>query len=226
MNIFFRAMGIIAFFPLLISSSTPHVANKTGGKGVLMVYAGNLKSPQTNFDIGIHFEMDPAIGIRYEVVYEKPNKVLSHMAIFYKFSHPNHKTYYNFLTHKSYENNSSGGSGGDPGVVVVGKEMMDKYACTHLRYLNEDKDLISRDDYWMSQKLPGFQEIIKVLNQLNSGAGSLLINGTVFNWGGLVKYKHYEEDKQKGLKMNVVINLIEANPAMDFPAKDFEVPGK
>ena len=46
-------------------------------------------------------EIDSLVGVKYEVYFEKGSSVSSHMAIFYKFSKPNHSVYYNYLTHKS-----------------------------------------------------------------------------------------------------------------------------
>lgn len=232
MKTFCHLTAAFAFLPFILSSARPGLPGyartginhqyKKDGKGVLLVYAGTMKGPQLNVDIAIHCEMDPAIGIRYEVVFERGNNPFSHIAIFYKFSKPDHSIEYNFIEHKSYLIKNSGGTDDDPDVEVVGKEMMDKYSCTHLQYHNTDNT--EKNDYWMCQNLQGFQAIIKVLNKINSSEGSLMINGTVFRWGGLVKYRGYTEDKQTGTSGVIEVNLVEANAAIDFPASDFDVP--
>jgi hypothetical protein len=205
------------------SETIKNYANHKKGKGVLLVYNGSFKSPQFSYGIDIHFEMDTSIGMSYQVTYERGDNVLSHVAIFYKFSQPNQSIIYNYLTHHSSVSYNNGGEG-DPHVDLVGLETIDKYPCTHLQNLVSNSEHISKDDFWMSKNLQGFQAIIKVLNQLNSNAGSLVISGTIFKWGGLVKMTHYYEDKKTGAKQNAIINLVEANPAMDFPASDFDVP--
>lgn len=202
-------------------------AHKPGSNGVLLVYGGSFKSPEFSYDIGIHFEMAPSIGVSYHVVFEQGDNTLSHIAIFYKFSNPNQATVYNYLNHKSYISYNNGGpDDGDPHVTVIGQETMDQYSCTHLQNLENNTSNTSKDDFWMCKNLPGFQALTKILNQLNSDAGSLAFNGTIFNWGGLVRMTHYYEDKKTGATQSAEIHLNESNPAMDFPSSDFEVPSK
>lgn len=226
MKTFFRIIGGMALLPLIIFSTPSGVSHHPTVKGIMLVYVGNLKSPNINLDIDIHVEMVQAIGLRYEVVYEKGDYVVSHMAIFHKFSQPNQAVYYNFLTHKSMVNKGGDDSPADMTVSVVGKGVIDKYACTHLQYLVDDDSKIDRDDYWMSENLPGFQTIVNTVNQMDAGAASIMINGTVFQWGGLVKYSKYFEDKQHGEKVSAEINLMEANTDMEFPVTNFDVPKK
>jgi len=78
MKTFFHLITFV-FFPFILSNTVnqlPHeatpgiaVRNKGAVNGVLLVYTGNFKSPQFSYDTGIHVEMDPSIGLRYEVVY-------------------------------------------------------------------------------------------------------------------------------------------------------------
>jgi hypothetical protein len=231
----FYLIASFAFLICMLSLSEPGVSDHLGinknhpykkdGKGVLLVYAGSFQSPQFSYDIGIHFEMDSSIGMSYQVTFERGGNVLSHIAIFYKFSTPNQTILYNYLTHNSsisYNN----GSEGIAQVDVMGSETIGKYSCTHLQNLDTDDDHTSKDDFWMSNDLPGFQAITNVLNQLNSGQEAISINGSIFKWGGLLKMTHYYEDKKTGDTQNAVINLVEANTAMDFPASDFDVPSK
>lgn len=231
----FYLIAAFAFLPCMLTLSEPGVSDHLGinknhpykkdGKGVLLVYAGSFQSPQFSYDIGIHFEMDSSIGMSYQVTFERGDNVLSHIAIFYKFSNSNQTILYNYLTHNSsisYNN----GSVSDPHVDVMGSETIDNYSCTHLQNLDNDDHHTSKDDFWMSNDLPGFQSITNVLNQLNSGEGAIFINGSIFKWGGLVRMTHYYEDKKTGVTQNAVINLVEANATMDFPASDFDVPTK
>lgn len=235
MKTYFSLIGAFSFLPFILSVAQPGLSHHSeidkihrlqkDGNGILLVYSGSFNSPQFTYDIGIHFEMDTSIGASYQVTFIKGQNVLSHLAIFYKFSNPDQSTIYNYLTHQSYVSYNTRGTG-NPRVDVVGSGNIDQYSCTHLQHLNTNENYTSRDDYWMCKDLPGFQAIVKALNQLYTSAGSLMIDGTIFKWGGLVKLTHYYEDKKTGLKQSAVINLVEANAAMNFPAQDFEVPSK
>ena len=85
--------------------------NNTDGNGVLLVYTGNM-SGTMSLDIGIHVEIDSSVGVRYDVVFEKGSNVMSHMALFYKFSDPLKTVIYNFISHKSIVNSCCDSSGG------------------------------------------------------------------------------------------------------------------
>lgn len=196
---------------------------KNDSNGVLLVYTGSFQSPQFSYDIGIHFEMDPSVGMSYQVTFERGNNVLSHIAIFYKFSNPNQTILYNYLTQKSSVNLNNGGLD-DPSVDVMGSATIDNYYCTHLQNVDKNDDHTSQDDFWMSKDLPGFESITNALNQFNPGEGAIFISKSIFKWGGVVKMTHYYEDKKSGATQNAVINLVEANTAMYFPASDFDVP--
>lgn len=229
----FYLIASFAFLTCMLSVSEPGVSDHLGiyknhrntkeGNGVLLVYVGSFNSSLFSYGIGIHFEMDSSIGMSYGVVIEQGDNVLSNICIFYKFSKPNQTILYNYLTHNSsvsYDN----GPEGNLHVNVLGSETIDKYSCTHLQNLDNNDDHTSKDDFWMSNDLPGFQSVTNVLNQINSGEGAFFINASIFKWGGLVKMTHYYKDKKTGVTQSSVINLAEANPAMDFPASDFDVP--
>lgn len=244
MKILFQFIAALTFLPLLLPSTSPEVQNhsvseknhlhKTEGKGVLLAYTGIFEigwpvDIRSVYNIEIFFEMDPSIGAKYQVVVEQgdPGTVLSHIAIFYKFSKPNQFTIYNYLTqHSDITHDDSGPRSADPRVNVVGSETIDQYSCTHLLYVTGDDKNDVDDDYWMCKNLPGFQRAIQVFNQLYSGGGSVLINGTIFNWGGLVRMIQTSTNNETGAKQHVEINLHEFNPAMDFPSSDFDVPSK
>lgn len=194
------------------------------GKGVLLEYVGSITG-MMNLGMGIQVEIDTTIGIRYEVTFEKGNKVLSHIAMFYKFSAPGTTIFYNFLTHKSFPNDRSGSIDTDPKVVVIGQETMENYSCTHLQHAVRANPS-SITDYWMSSQLPGFSQIMNALNAINSSFPSLAIGGTVFMWGGLVRMKGVFTDAKRGTSETADLNLQEAQTGMNFASKDFDVPTK
>ncbi len=194
------------------------------GNGVLLVYTGGTTSGPVNMSTGIHIEIDSLVGVKYEVVYERGSSVTSHVAIFYKFSKPDQCVYYNYLTHKSKILITGGKTGGDMQVTVVGKEVIDSFSCTHLQHKGEN----AAEDYWMSKQVPGYLKLINILKSINSDLPGMAINGTILQWGGLVKMKstfHGETKKQK-LTGSGSLQLMEANPDMNFPSSDFDVPSK
>lgn len=234
MKTFFHLITFL-FFPFILFDTMSQLpvhaepgtiaSNKGAGRGELLVYTGSFKSPQFTYDIGVHIEMDSSIGLRYEVVYEKGNSVLSHMAIFYKFSQPSQSVIYNFLNHKSHVSNSGNPGVNVPDLTVMGSETVDKYSCTHLQNNSSNNDNTSRDDFWMCKDFPGFQVLTRILNEVSPGGEAFAYNGIIFKWGGLVRMTHYFEDKKTGVSQSAEIDLSEAEP-MNFPNKDFDVPSK
>ncbi len=192
-------------------------------KGILLVYGGSM-SGAVNIGIGIRVEIDPSVGVRYEVVFWKGTIALSHMAVFYKFADPNDIIFYNFLTHKSISNKCCGSAGDGSNVTVVGKDVIGTYSCTHLRGANSTAN--DEEDYWVSTQVPGYTKLTNILNNLGPGVSEMAISGTILQWGGLVKLKHRFTDPQSGKFSNADLNLSEANPAMSFPASDFNAPSK
>ena len=193
----------------------PHANNKPADNAVLLVYSGTIEA----MDIGIHLEIDSLVGVRYDVVFEKGNNVLSHVALFYKFSDPQKTVLYNFATHQSITNNCCGTTGGDPKVMPVGTGEVDKYNCTHVQNVHYNQD--HAEDYWVSTELPGYSLLLKILNKISPAYKEMFIDGNIFQWGGLVKMT----SKYKG-QMVASINLTEANSTMTFPKTDFDVPSK
>ncbi len=190
----------------------------TTGNGVLLVYAGNITG-YMNLEVGYHVEMDSLVGLRCDIVLERGDNVLSHTGIFYKFSSPNHTVYYDFLSHQSTISGNSGAQGGDPGLVALGTEKVDGYTCTHVQY----KDKTSVQNYWMSTQVPGFQSLMNVLRGINSILPGMATSGTIFAWGGLVKLDRTDTEED-GKTTTAHIHLVEANPNISFPTKDFDVP--
>ena len=127
-----------------------------------------------NLDIGVTVYIDTTIGFRYEVAFVKGTRVLSHVALFYRFLNPNQSVLYDFRTHQSTLNNSGGVSPGyDTKVYVVGNDGVNGtlvnasragFACTHLRQ-TVDKAV---SDYWMSPRVPGFSKIVNTLKPINT----------------------------------------------------------
>jgi len=190
--------------------------NKDSGKQALLEYTGSV-SGMVAYNIGIQVAIDTTIGVRYEVTFEKGTAVMSHVAIFYKFSNPYQSILYNFVTHKSHVIKYGGVSDSDPNVEVVGQETVDSFPCTHLQH-GGGTDEIS--NYWMSPTVPGFSKLVNALKAINANMPALAFSGTIFNWGGLVKWTITAKTG------NMELHLIEANTDVTLPSKTFDVPSK
>jgi len=213
-------LPILAYFAIFWAnkngSHSTTAKKATRSKQVLLVYTGSLAGA-TNFDIGVHIEMDTAIGFRYDVTFEKGTTVMSHVAIFYKFSKPTETITYNYRNHSVSINDCCGSPDSDPQVSVMGMETVDNFPCTHLQHTSTSTNFTEVADYWVSTKLPGFQQLAGALNKLQ-----MTINKTVFKWGGLVKMITTYSDK-KGTRQGT-LQLREANTDIELPASDFDVP--
>lgn len=189
----------------------------TISKQVLLVYVGS-RTGKVNVDFGIHIEMDTSIGMRYDVTVEQGTAVLSHVAFFYKFATPHQSVMYNYATRTATTNDWGGYNARDQKLAVIGQEQIDNYSCTHLQQENTP----SVSDYWMSQTVPGFSQFANILTKLDPGLRAMAINGTIFNWGGLVRMKSvFSTEKATS---TVTLKLQEANTDIDFPSTDFDVP--
>jgi hypothetical protein len=217
-----KSFLVIALLALCSAGSKTHLekrlpANRTAnGKTVLLEYTGSLSSIYANFTIGAQLSLDTSIGFRYDITFQKGDKVLSHDAVFYKFSNPHQTIFYNYLNHKKEVNQEKPG---DPNtnVTVVGKETIDSFSCTHLRHHSGQ----GSEDYWMSKSVPGFSQLSQVLNHLDAGLMASL-NETIFNWGGLVRIRMV--DSAPSSQTTMVLNLIEAETGLEFQPSTFEVP--
>ena len=222
---FFLLLLVITF---CTASQRPKQTNRrfNAGNGLLLVYTGNISSKYLNVDIAIHCEMDSTIGIRYEVVYQKGNVPMSHIAIFYKFSSPDQTVLYNFLTHQSMTNTHSPSPDNDADVAVLGTEAIDSFTCTHLQKKgSSDESETSATDFWMSKQVAGFPQVVNILKRIDPTM-VMGITQAAFNWGGLVRIKMTAIDKKTGESSNAIVQLQKANPTMSFPASDFDVPTK
>lgn len=190
--------------------------NAVDGNGVLLVYTGNI-SGNMNMDIGLHVEIDSLVGVRYDVVFEKGSNVMSHVALFYKFSDPLKTVIYNFVTHKSTVNTCCGSSGGGSNLKIVGNDLIDSFSCTHLQGVNNSVE--GEENYWVSTQVPGYLKLLKILNNISPGLQQMFVNGNIFQWGGLVKLSHTSNGQEYAN-----VRLVEANSTMTFPASDFDVP--
>jgi hypothetical protein len=192
--------------------------NKDSGNQALLAYVGSLTGMYA-MSIGIMVYIDTTIGVRYEVTFEKGTAVTSHVAIFYKFSNPYQSVLYNFLTHKSTLNKNGGSPDSDANVDVIGTETINTYLCTHLQH-GGGTDEVS--DYWMSPDVPGFSKLVNTLKTISPDLPALAFSGTIFNWGGLVKWT--ENFVDKGQTMHMELNLLEANTDITLPSSTFDVP--
>ena len=211
----------LLLLPVVLCSAnvtSPDHAKKsnTDGNGVLLVYTGSINGTM-GLDIGIHLEIDSAVGVRYDVVFEKGNNVMSHMALFYKFSDPLKTVIYNFVSHKSIVNSCCGSSGGGSNLKVVGTDLIDSFPCTHLQGINNSEE--GAEDYWVSTKVPGYLKLLQILNNISPGLRQMFVDGNIFQWGGLVKMTQTTHGQQ-----DANVKLVEANSTMTFPANDFDVP--
>jgi hypothetical protein len=187
---------------------TNQVSSVWAGNQALLEYIGTVSN---GYSLGIQVAIDTTIGVRYELTMQNGTAVLSHIAIFYKFSNPYQSVLYNFLTHKSNAIKYGGSSDSDPNVEVVGKENIDSFPCTHLQH-GGGTDEIS--DYWMSATVPGFSKLVNALKAINA---ALTFSGTIFNWGGLVKWTITSKT------VNMELHLIEASTDVTLQPKTFEV---
>ncbi|MGN6603988.1 MAG: DUF4412 domain-containing protein [Ginsengibacter sp.] len=223
----FKFFLLLLLMTFCLASQHPGKGNgriKTGN-GLLLVYAGNISTKYLNLDVGIHFEMDSSVGIRYEVAYEKGNIPVSHIAIFYKFSSPDQTVLYNFLTHQSTIDTHAPSPDNDADVSVLGTEAIDSFTCTHLQKKgSSDLSESGATDFWMSKQVAGFPQVVNVLKKIDPNM-VMGLTQVAFKWGGLVKIKMTAVNKKTGETSNAIVQLQEANPTMSFPASDFNVPG-
>jgi hypothetical protein len=205
-----------ALKPLKVPDNGPAENKKRLAARVVLDYNGNVTGAG-GMGIGIEVTIDTLVGVRYEV--RLTGGISSHSALFYNFSNPNQTIFYDFTTHKSHVN--KGGSGdSDPNVDVIGKEAVGAYACTHLQHGAGTNEIT---DYWMSPQIPGFSELIHSLKTINAGLPAMAFNGTIFQWGGLVKMKIIDTDPKLGT-VNMDLHLQNARINIPLPLNTFDVP--
>lgn len=215
--------NFLLVLPVALSSSRPKLSETPGagaisGRQITLSYQGSLTTSEGNGLIGIVVYIDTTIGVRYEMT-----NGISHIAIFYKFSIPYQTVFYNFNTHKSEVIKANGPTDSDPNVDVIGAENVSTYSCTHLQHGGGTNEV---SDYWMSPDIPGFSKLVNALKRINPGLPALAFSGTIFNWGGLVKWTVYDVDKQSGQTINLELHLSNANTKVNLPAKTWDVPTK
>ena len=216
-----RIKILLLLVPVALCSAgliSPHYArnSNTDGNGVLLVYTGKI-SGTMSLDIGIHVEIDSSVGVRYEVVFEKGSNVMSHMALFYKFSDPLKTVIYNFVSHKSIVNSCCDSSSGASNLKVVGTDLIDSFPCTHLQGINNSEE--GAEDYWVSASVPGYSKLLNILSNLGPGYKQMFVSGNIFQWGGLVKMTQTFHGQG-----TATVKLVEADSTMSFPETDFDVP--
>ena len=193
--------------------------NNPFGSQAILSYVGSMNAtgiPEQ--PIGIMIYIDTTIGVRYEVSINRGGPD-SHIAAFYKFSKPYQTVFYNFNTHKSFVSKDNGSSDSGPNLDIIGKETVNGYLCTHLQHRGGTNEV---HDYWMSTKLPGFSKLVNALKNINPDLPGMAFNGTIFNWGGLVKWTANAVEEKGTVRLE--LNLQEANTALMIPAKTFDVP--
>lgn len=222
--------SLLLLMPIVLSSAalkpveTPDNGtiniNKRLAARVVLDYNGTVTG-KMSMGIGIEVTIDTLVGVRYEV--KLTGAISSHVAIFYKFSSPDHTILYNFNTHKSTVNKGGGSADSDPNVEVIGKEAMGAYPCTHLQH-GAGSDEVT--DYWMSPQIPGFLELIHALKSISATLPGMAFNGTIFHWGGLVKMKNIYTNKKTGESLKMDLHLQNARINVPLPLNTFDVPSK
>jgi len=189
---------------------------------VKLVYGGIMDSQALGIDvnIGINVEMDTSIGLRYEVKYDLGAK--NHTAFYYKFSNPHQVIMYDFYTHKSRVIKESGPAK-EPEISVVGKDVIKQYSCTHLNHQHSDGN--ATEDYWMSPAVPGFAQVAHVLNKIDPTLKQMIINQSIFNWGGLVEL-HMKAVEDGGQTTTFNLYLSSAQSGIRINLADFDPPSK
>ena len=222
-----RFKNLLLLLPIVLGSANLRPSGTLGngiahskdyGNQAVLAYVGSVTGMYA-FGIGITVYIDTTIGVRYEVTFEKGTAVISHVAIFYKFSSPYQSVLYNFLTHKSTFNKNGGSPDPDANVDIIGTATVDNYLCTHLQH-GGGTDEVS--DYWMSPNVPGFSKLINTLKTISPDLPALAFSGTIFNWGGLVRWT--ENFVAQGQTMHMELNLQEANTDVTLRSKIFDVP--
>jgi len=208
----FLLLLLVAFCPGWTSPAHVNL-NATDNNGVLLVYIGEMGA----MGVDIAVEIDSTVGARYDVVFQNGDNVLSHIAVFYKFSAPNQTIFYNYLSHQSVTHNCCESASSGSNVKAAGTGVIDNYSCTHVQNVNNNER--NATDYWVSTQVPGYSLLLKILNSIGPGYQQLFVDGNIFQWGGLVRMTSTSHGRTVGS-----IDLTEANPAMSFPAKDFDVP--
>jgi len=208
--------------PSEISKRSIVNGNKPSGGQALLKYTGTT-SGFLNLSIGIQVAIDTNIGFRYEIAFKNGTHELSHIAIFFKFSHPDQSIVYDFLTHKSTVNKDAWSPDSDANVDVIGTETVGKYSCTHLQHGGGTEEI---NDFWMCASVPGFPALVLKLLAINELLPALAFSGTIFRWGGLVKMSHNFVDPKTGAAQKAEIHLVEANADVKLSSNTFDVPSK
>ena len=199
------------------------------GRGVLLAYSGSFVQEDIGkLEVGYHVEMVSDVGIRWDIVIEKGDMVMSHQAIFYKFSSPDQTILYDFIRKQSKINGSSSTNGGDDGITELGEVKIDSFTCTHLEYKSDShsKEVI---DFFESWQVPGAEIFAKALANIdlpNPFGYSINPPSTILSvskWGILVRM-NITTSGNKGSEL--FLKLVEANPDIMLPLKDFEIPNK
>ncbi len=193
-------------------------SHRSDAATVILKYGGTVVG-QTSFDVAIRVVLDTSIGFRYEVTFS--GALTSHVALFYKFSKPYQTTFYNFLTHKS-EVIKGGNAGKETDVSVIGKENINGYGCTHLQQVKSHET----QDYWMSTSVAGFAQLSRVLNNIDPNLKLMVIDQSIFNYGGLVKMKLKDVEPKTGESTTFTLSLTNAQTGIPINLAEFEVPSK
>jgi len=75
----------------------------------------------------------------------------------------------------------------------------------------------------MSTSVPGFKQVSNVLNRIDASLKIMVINQSIFNWGGLVKLKMKAVEKG-GQSTTFTLNLVSAQAGIPVNLAEFEVP--
>jgi len=77
----------------------------------------------------------------------------------------------------------------------------------------------------MSSQIPGFSELMNALKNISADLPGMAFNGTIFQWGGLVKMKIIDSDPKNG-QMTMNLHLDNARINIPLSLNTFDVPSK
>jgi hypothetical protein len=178
----------------------------------------------------------------------------AHLGIYYSFSNPGQVTRYDFINNRKTTSQRTPGTGEgtlEQNLTIVGKNeimVMDpenntymnsfyklhkkipphtvSYKCVHLEYQTKTSRVIVTSDYWMSNEAPGFGEGLGGLGAVNPGMILLNFNGTILNYGGLVRMESNMSftNSQIMKPSNATLELVEAQKGLYISPSMFSPP--
>ena len=199
------------------SEKNRRVGNKTSNYATARLQYWGVIKGYAGINVGIFVEMDTSIGLRYEVTCS--GAIVSHIGFYYKFSNPHKVIMYDFIKHRS-EEVGDGSKPQDPEVTAMGNVTVNGYNCTHLHGQN-DKGTATQD-YYMCDTVPGFKPFTQAFKNINANVEFMVIDQSIFHYGGLVKLIMIENDKEGTTRLD--LNLASAQAGIPIRLGSFDPP--